>query len=147
MINDFYADDKFVDVMKKNVENILKYLIEAEIEFSVTANVRPIGFEPFLPEDIYTRLGNFALFSLVGYTFSTAHISDENLIFDAGFGPENFGSIVTIPCDSVFQILVDEEILMINPLATKQISSRPMPSKDKSKNIFKKNPNNKKLFN
>lgn len=146
MTNEIYENSKFLEVMKQNVENIINFLIEEEIEFSVTANVRPIGFEPFLPDDIYARLGSFALFSLAGYTFSTTRLTEDGLVFDAGFGPENFGSIVTIPTDAIFQILVDEEIFVINPTATKLTVAKPRPSKDKSKNIFKSNPNNKNLF-
>ena len=39
------------------------------------------------------------------------------LVFEAGFGSENFGSVVTVPLLSIMQIIVEETPLFIN-LAT-----------------------------
>ena len=36
------------------------------------------------------------------------------LIFEAGFGSENFGSVVTVPLLRIMQIIVDETPVLIN---------------------------------
>jgi hypothetical protein len=36
------------------------------------------------------------------------------IVFEAGFGSENFGSVVSIPLLSIVQIIVDETPLLIN---------------------------------
>ncbi|MDQ7061205.1 MAG: hypothetical protein Q9M43_08725 [Sulfurimonas sp.] len=56
-------------------------------------------------------------FFLAGYTFETARIENDCLIFEAGFGADNFGSLVTVPLLSIMQVIVDETPVMIN-LAT-----------------------------
>ena len=89
------------------------------------------------------------LFFLAGYTFETAHIQEDYLIFEAGFGAENFGSLVRVPLISIMQIIVDETPLMIN-LATHKLevkpseSSNPKGVKD-SMASFLSNPENSKF--
>lgn len=146
MINDIFNDAKYQATIKKQIREIIEIVVENDIEFSVTANVQNIHFEPQLPEIIHSKLGTFALFTLAGYTFSTITIDDEKLSFEAGFGKENFGSVVSIPNESIFQIVVDESILYLNPLSTAQNIIAKKKDEDKSKNVFKNNPKNKALF-
>jgi hypothetical protein len=75
--------------------------------------------------------------------YSLQQIDNENLSFEAGFGNENFGSVVKIPLHAVFQIIVDESILYINSVATVDKFNKDL--KKNSFNIFKSNPNNKKF--
>ena len=87
-------------------------------EFSITANLEPISFTPELPKVIKDQMHKFSLFILSNYTYTTVQVDDEYLSFEAGFGNENFGSVVKIPLHAVFQIVVDESILYINSVAT-----------------------------
>ena len=146
MLSDIFSDEKYQQIAKQNLENVIRYLIEEGIEFSVTANMKFVMFEPKLPPAIFSKLGSYALFALVGYTFETAKVDGNCLRFEASFGKENFVSSVEISLDAIFQVIVDEEILVLNPLATSKIFVVQKPSPEKSKNIFKDNPNNKKLF-
>ena len=41
------------------------------------------------------------------------------MVFEAGFGSDNFGSVVSVPLLSVIQIIIDETPILIN-LATHQ---------------------------
>ena len=89
------------------------------------------------------NLSKFSLFTLTGYTFQSAHIKEECLYFEAGFGKDNFGSLVQIPFSSIFQIIKNDNIVFINISATlENINQNP---KNKSMNIFKNNPNNSKF--
>ena len=47
----------------------------------------------------------FSLFILSNYTYSTVQINDTHLSFEAGFGNENFGSVVNLPLHSIFKLL------------------------------------------
>jgi hypothetical protein len=63
--------------------------------------------------------------------------------FEAGFGNENFGSVVKIPLHAIFQIIVDESILYLNSVAT--VEKFNQIKKRSSFDVFKNNPNNKKF--
>ena len=85
----------------------------------------------------------FSLFTLSNYTYTTVQIDDNYISFEAGFGNENFGSVVKIPLYAIFQIIIDESILYINSVATVEKFNSDL--KKNSFNIFKSNPNNKKF--
>ena len=63
----------------------------------------------------------------------------------AGFGNENFGSVVKIPLFAIFQIVVEESILYLNSVATVEKFNK--ITKRSSFDVFKNNPNNKKFDN
>jgi hypothetical protein len=54
------------------------------------------------------------LFFLAGYTFETAGIVDDMIVFEAGFGTQNFGSVVSGPLLSIMHEIVDETPVLIN---------------------------------
>lgn len=92
------------------------------------------------------------LFFLAGYTFESARIENDCLVFEAGFGAENFGSIVTVPLLSIVQIIVDEQPVLIN-LAKYEKKEEKVPEKElddkgveNSMNIFLSNPENSKFI-
>ena len=93
--------------------------------------------------DIKNQLSKFSLFTLSNYTYTTIQVDDNYISFEAGFGNENFGSVVKIPLHAIFQIVVDESILYINSVATVEKFNKDL--KKNSFNIFKSNPNNKKF--
>jgi len=80
---------------------------------------------------------------LSNYTYTTIQVDDNYISFEAGFGNENFGSVVKIPLHAVFQIIVNESILYINSVATVEKFNQNL--KKNSFNVFKNNPNNKKF--
>jgi len=93
------------------------------------------------------------LFFLAGYTFDTARIEGDSLIFEAGFGADNFGSFVMVPLLSIIQIIVDETPILIN-LATYEKETRTTEKADKideggienSMASFLSNPENSKFL-
>ena len=117
MLNKIIHDPNFAKVMKNNIQDMLIYFFENEKNFGVLCNIEDVSFEPTLPDDISTSFHPMTLFFLAGYTFDTARIVDDCLVFEAGFGNDNFGSVTTVPLISVMQVIVDETPLLIN-LAT-----------------------------
>lgn len=114
MLEKLVQDREFAKIMKENIQNIIIHFFEIEQNFGVLCNVDDASFEPPLPDEISENFNPLTLFFLAGYTFETARIEGEYLVFEAGFGADNFGSLVTLPLVSVMQIIVDETPLLIN---------------------------------
>ena len=134
---------EFQELIQNHCKEQINFFISKGIDFSVVANISNITFEPDLPNDLKDNLSKFSLFTLAGYTFQSAYIKEESLFFEAGFGKDNFGSLVQIPFSSIFQIIKNDNIVFINISATlESINQNP---KNNSMNVFKKNPNNSKF--
>jgi len=137
-------------IIQEQVYDIIDYLLAKDQEFSITANIDSALFEPELPESIFKNFSQFTMFTLSNYTYSTIELTQDTISFEAGFGAENFGSVVTVPLNGVFQIIIDESILYLNPTATiDKIFTDPLVDENtdqqmRSKNAFMKN--NKNLF-
>jgi hypothetical protein len=143
MINDIIESEEYKQLVEIQIKETILFLLNKNQEFSITANITPISFEPELPKTIKDQMHKFSLFILSNYTYTTVQVNNEYVSFEAGFGNENFGSVVKIPLHAVFQIIVDESILYINSLATVEKFNKDL--KRNSFNIFKNNPNNKKF--
>lgn len=114
MLDNVIEDKNFAKVMQKNIQNLIIYLFEKDEHFGVLCKIDQITFEPPLPKEISAEFRSMTLFFLAGYTFDTATVLDDNLVFEAGFGTDNFGSIVTVPLLGIVQIIIDETPLLIN---------------------------------
>jgi hypothetical protein len=143
MIKDIIENEEYKLLVEKQIKENILFLLEKNQEFSITANIEPITFNPELPKVLKEQMHKFSLFILSNYTYTTVQVDDENLSFEAGFGSENFGSVVKIPLHAVFQIIVDESILYLNSVAT--VDKFNTNLKKNSFDVFKKNPNNKKF--
>ena len=133
---------KFRKLKEAHAKELLYFLLDnVNDEFSIVCALEGIKFEPKLPEHIISAYKDIIIFVLANYTLSTAKIEDDYLIFEAGFGEENFGSVVTVPIGNIIQILQYETPLFINPAAT-----LPKPKEEKPKNPFAANPRNKKFM-
>jgi hypothetical protein len=100
--------------MKDNIQNVIIHFFEVEQNFGVLCKIEDATFNPPLPESINSSFNPLTLFFLAGYTFETARIEGNYLVFEAGFGADNFGSVVTLPLISIMQIIVDETPILIN---------------------------------
>ncbi|WP_152057754.1 hypothetical protein [Aliarcobacter butzleri] len=143
MIKDIIENPNYKELIEKQIQDIIVFLLDNNQEFSITANITPISFNPALPDEIKSQLHKFSLFVLSNYTYTTIEINEEFLSFEAGFGNENFGSVVKIPLHAIFQIIVDDSILYLNSIATVEKFNRDLEKN--SFNIFKNNPNNKRF--
>ena len=143
MINDIIESEEYKNLVEIQIKETILFLLNKNQEFSITANIAPINFEPELPKTIKDQMHKFSLFILSNYTYTTVQVDNGYVSFEAGFGNENFGSVVKIPLHSVFQIIVDESILYINSVATVEKFNKDL--KKNSFNVFKNNPINKKF--
>lgn len=139
MVKNIIENEKYKNLVSTQINEIIMYLLNENIEFSITANLAAIDFEPELPKVIKDKLSRFSLFTLSNYTYSTIKINEEIISFEAGFGSENFGSVVKVPLYAIFQIIVDESILYLNPVAT---VDKFMEKRRDSFSVFKNNPKN-----
>ncbi|WP_456479471.1 hypothetical protein [Nautilia sp.] len=129
----------FRNIKEKHAKEILTLLLERDEPFSILAHLPAIGFDPELPENITKHFTDVIIFAIANYTLQSAHISDENFVFEAGFGEENIGSVVTVPISNIIQITENEVPLFINPAGT-------LPKEEKPKNPFAANPRNRKFI-
>ena len=112
-----------------------------------------IKFTPQLPVEIRETFNETVLFILSGYTFESAQLDEDYFSFEAGFGAENFGSIVTIPLLGIQQIIIGGDTpIMINhakPIINvekKEESDSQKALKSSSMEALLNNPENKKLL-
>jgi len=130
----------FREIKNHHAKEILSFLLKEHEEFDLLCVTDEITFNPQLPDHIKSAFGDIILFSLANYTLQSAKIIEQNLEFEAGFGEENFGSLVKVPIESILQITKDEAPLFVNITAT-------IPKPKKPKNPFATNPRNKKFMN
>ncbi len=146
MINEILNSESYKELSQKQIKENIQFLLNNGYEFAITANVKGITFTPELPLSILDKLSSFSLFILSNYTYTTIEIDDDYLSFEAGFGKENFGSVAKMPLLAIFQIIIDESILYINPIATSNDFIQKEKLVKKSIDVFKNNPKNKKLL-
>ncbi|MFK5881228.1 MAG: hypothetical protein QM482_03355 [Sulfurospirillum sp.] len=148
MLHQALSDEKFCDIMSGHIQDILEYLLDKNINFAILTNIAEVDFEPSLPNDIRDTFKPITMFVLAGYTYESALIDGETLSFEAGFGADNYGSLVSVPLLGILQIIVEDTPIFIN---------LSIPVNNKSKKVRKKgvkksmealllNPENKKLL-
>ncbi len=151
MLDNLIEDRDFAKIMQKNIESLIILLFEKDQNFGILCKIEQITFEPELPSEISAEFRPMTLFFLAGYTFDTASIVGDKLVFEAGFGSDNFGSIVSVPLLSIMQIIVDETPLLINLSSYKRQSEKVVKKVDdggveNSMASFLSNPENSKFF-
>jgi len=142
MLYDLLQDEEFATILKNHATDILLFLFEKSEEFSILVNTQMVDFDPMIPEDIYQKLPEFTLFVLANYTYESAHIQEGKLIFEAGFGPQNFGSVVSVPIEAILQIIVDDTPIFVNLAASLQKKAQPKNSME----ALLSNPENRKFL-
>jgi len=151
LLENIIQDRDFALLMKKNIEELITLFFQKEQNFGILCKIEDVSFEPELPESINTEFRPLTLFFLAGYTFETARIENNLLIFEAGFGSDNFGSIVSVPLLSILQIIIDETPVLINISAYKEEESKEKDNVDESgvensMASFLSNPENSKFL-
>jgi len=147
MIIDVIEDVSYRDLMEDQIIEIINYLLDKNEEFSLTANITGVNFQPMLPKSMFQNFSKFTMFTLSNYTYSTIKLTNETISFEAGFGKENFGSTVTIPFYAIFQLVIEDSILFVNPTATVEkyfLNTEDVFQQQRSKKAFNMNPKNKK---
>jgi hypothetical protein len=114
LLENVIENKNFALMMKRHIGELVVHFFEQEQNFGILCKVDDVQFEPALPESIKSEFRSLTLFFLAGYTFETARIDDDFIIFEAGFGADNFGSLVSVPLLSIMQVIVDETPVLIN---------------------------------
>ncbi len=104
----------YQELMKEHIYATVEYMFNQNQEFGIACETSNVNFNPELPTELKASLPDVTLFMLANYSFETASIDTEYISFEAGFGSENFGSLVHIPLLAVKQIFVDEYPILIN---------------------------------
>ena len=138
------GDSEFSQLMKMHIAEILELLMQRGQFFSILTNIANITFDPPLPTEITANFKPITLFVVAEYTFESSSIDDDFLYFEAGFGQQNVGAVVSVPLNSIVQILIEETPIFIN-LAMELVSEKKEQSVKKSTNIFLSNPENQGL--
>ncbi|WP_456432436.1 hypothetical protein [Nitratifractor sp.] len=143
MGTDPFQSPRYREIITEHIRRTLGFLLGEGIEFAVAAEVEHCTFSPELPSDIRDRFAPTSLFVLSGYTFESAVVEEKALRFEAGFGEENFGSVVSIPLLAIKQVIVGEYPIIINVAEPEP----PLPPEsERSMEALLSNPENRKLL-
>ena len=129
----------FQQLKAKHAKELLELLLAESQGFNILTNTKDVTFSPALPEHISSQFSEVILFTIVNYTLHSAKIEDNIFSFEAGFGEENFGSVVSVEIDRIIQITEEDTPLFINISAT-------LEKPKKVDNPFALNPRNKKFL-
>lgn len=155
MLDDLISKDKISQCVVDSAHNLISTLISQEVDFSIFCYTNNIKFSPVIPESANVNFKSLTIFALSGYTFTTINLDKKNITFEAGFGEENFSSMVTVPLSNILQILIGEHVIFVNPFSDGvsnhakeaklqeeeddlEASMQAILSNPKNKNMFKK---------
>ena len=130
MLFDIVKNDAYAQIMRNHIQELLIFLFEQQQNFGILCKIEHLSFDPELPKHISDEFRPMTLFFLAGYTFESARIDDDTLIFEAGFGSENIGSFVHVPLLSIMQIIIDETPVFVNLSTPKSEESNHQPAHD-----------------
>ena len=153
-MEEIIKDVDFKNIMQDSIGEAIEYFLDKELSFGVLCNIASIEFEPKLSDELMENFQPpFTFFVLANYTLESARVEDDFLLFEAGFGENDFASVVKVPLYAIFQIVVDEKPIFINMCATvaeefqvKEESEVKSKSENTSINAILSNPENQKLL-
>ncbi|MGT0099011.1 hypothetical protein V5H72_03335 [Helicobacter pylori] len=93
----------------KHCMEYLQFLFKNHLSFNLLCERDAIDFSPKLPKEIHEKFGSLVLFVLAGYTLESLMIDTQSVQFEAGFGPNNIGSVVQVELPGIIQILIKEK--------------------------------------
>jgi len=150
LLENVIEDRDFALIMQRNIQDLVIHFFEKEQNFGILCKIEEASFEPELPDNINSEFRPLTLFFLAGYTFETARIEGDYLVFEAGFGADNYGSVVSVPLLSIMQIIIDESPIFINLSEYKKVKEVRRETKDvgveNSMASFLSNPENSKFL-
>lgn len=153
MLSELSHDKAFEKLTKRHIIAIIEHLLGNNYHFGILCRIDHVTFMPDLSTEIKDEFRPLTLFYLAGYTFETAHMNGENLVFEAGFGPDNLGSQVSVPLLDIIQIIVEETPIFVNSTAKSQAKTVEPQSNDaenareSSMEALMANPENQKFIN
>lgn len=148
MLETLIENQEFNGLMKRHASELMEMLLKRGVNFSILTNIADVSFSPPLPESITKSFKPITMFFLAGYTFESTEIYNGVISFEAGFGSDNFGSIVSLPLESVLQVIVEEIPVFINlstPAKKEEVKPKEIGIK-RSMDALMSNPQNQKLI-
>ncbi len=147
MTINLFQTPEYKALMEEHIEKTIGYLFNKNQEFALACEIKHVSFTPELPSEIKETFNETVLFVLSGYTYETAKLEEGYFYFEAGFGPDNFGSTVAVPILAIKQVSVGDDHPIVLNLA-EHISKEEVSkvSKKSSMEALLNNPENKKLL-
>lgn len=150
MTTNLFQTAEYKAIMQEHISQTIGYLFNKNQDFALACDMQYVNFNPELPTDLKEGFNETVLFILTGYTLESAIIEEGYFSFEAGFGDNNFGSVVLVPLLAIKQILVGDNPIVFNLAHPEQKSESKRTSNiSASKNSMEallKNPENKKLL-
>jgi len=141
-LEEFFQSKEYKELAKKNIYATLELLFNKGIEFSIICHTNVIEFNPSIPAEII-EFDEIAMFIIAGYSYESSALDKNSFSFEAGFGAENYGSVLNIPLEAIVQISIGEELLLINHYEPKEVT---LQTETSSMDILLNNPENLKLI-
>jgi len=139
--------EAFKELMQEHILKTIEYMFNANQEFGIACEVSDVHFTPELPSEISSSLPEITLFMLANYSFESATLDEDFLSFEAGFGSENFGSLVQIPLLAIKQLFVGEYPILLNVVSGKEeVVQEETTEEVDSMSALLNNPENAKLL-
>ncbi|MDD5405556.1 MAG: hypothetical protein PHE73_01285 [Sulfurovaceae bacterium] len=110
MPSSIFKSSEYQNIMQQHLHQMIELLFEKDIEFRIICNKNHIEFIPELPIHISQKFSDIIIFDISEYSFESASIENDTLIFEAGFGEENVGARVNIPLLAIVQIFISEDL-------------------------------------
>lgn len=148
MLENLLGSEDFHALMKKHAKEVIELLLKRGVNFSILTNIADVTFDTPLPAEIRQNFKPITMFFLAGYTFESTQLYNGKMSFEAGFGSDNFGSLVSLPVEAILQIIIEEIPVFIN-LSTPPKSVAKAPKENglrRSMEALMSNPNNQKLI-
>ena len=150
MTINLFQTAEYKAIMLEHITQTIGYLFTKNQDFALACEMKHIDFNPELPKDVKESFNQTVLFILSGYTLESATIEEGYFSFEAGFGADNFGSVVSVPLLAIKQVLVGDNPIVLNLSEHNPKSDNAQtPNTASSKNSMEallKNPENKKLL-
>ena len=149
MTINLFQTPEYRALIQTHIFETIQYLFNKDQEFALACEVKYITFTPELPSDIKESFDDTVLFILSGFTFESAQLNEGYFSFEAGFGSDNFGSMVTVPLLAIKQLFVGDNPIVINlanPVIESEKKKEVSASKKSSMEALLNNPENKKLL-
>lgn len=149
MTINLFQTPEYRTLIQTHINETIKYLFDRNQEFALACEIKYITFTPELPSSIKESFDDTVLFILSGFTFESAKLEEGYFSFEAGFGNDNFGSIVSVPLLAIKQIFVGDNPMVINlanPVIKSKEEKEESASKKSSMEALLSNPENKKLL-
>ncbi len=141
---DIFHEDRYKILTEEYLSESIAFLLDHDKEFAVACDMRHVTFDPELPRKLRGEMDDVSLFVVGGYTFETAMIVEDRLTFEAGFGEESLGSLLSIPLLAIKQIFVDQYPIAIN--ITEPMRKKSTQATERSMSALLNNPENQRLL-